>query len=78
MRLSGRQFVRDFVTIDRILSFVAEPFPWAEVEDFAAAVLNDSELSTRLVCANRPPIDHNPYDYEVMRPRRIIAVNRTC
>src|SRR5205814_8142869 len=32
LRLDGRSFVREFVTVERVLSFVADPFPWAEVE----------------------------------------------
>ncbi|HZT79466.1 MAG TPA: hypothetical protein VFA26_04575 [Gemmataceae bacterium] len=67
LRLAGRSFVREFVTVERVLSFVADPFPWAEVEAFAAAVLNDPDLSARLVPANRPPAARNPFDYEVMR-----------
>ena len=67
LRLEGRSFIREFVTLERVLSFVAEPFPWAEVEAFAAAVVNDADLLCRLVPANRPPKDHNPFDYEVMR-----------
>ena len=43
LRLAGRSFERDFVTVERVLSFVADPFPWAEVESFAAAVLHDPE-----------------------------------
>jgi hypothetical protein len=67
LRLAGRVFVREFVTVERVLSFVADPFPWDEVEAFAAAVLNDPDLSARLVPANRPPEVNNPFDYEVMR-----------
>jgi hypothetical protein len=64
LRLRNREFTRTFVTVERLLSFVAEPFPWAEVEGFAAAVLNN--LSARLVPANFPK-DRNPFDYDVMR-----------
>src|SRR5262245_37705084 len=67
VRLTGRSFVREFVTVERVLSFVADPFPWAEVEALAAAVLNDPELAARLVPANRPLAERNPFDYEVMR-----------
>jgi hypothetical protein len=67
LRLAGRSFVREFVTVERVLSFVADPFPWAEVEAFAAAVLHDQDLSARLVPANRPVAERNPFDYEVMR-----------
>src|SRR5579885_3018739 len=67
LRLEGRSFVREFVTVERVLSFVADPFPWAEVEAFAAAVLHDPDLAARLVPANRPKEELNPFDYEVMR-----------
>jgi hypothetical protein len=67
VRLTGRSFVREFVTVERVLSFVADPFPWAEVEAFAAAVLHDPDLSARLVPANCPVAERNPFDYEVMR-----------
>jgi hypothetical protein len=67
LRLAGRSFVREFVLVERVLSFVADPFPWDEVEAFAGAILNDPELIARFVPANRPPPDRNPFDYEVMR-----------
>jgi hypothetical protein len=67
VRLKGRSFVREFVLVERVLSFVADPFPWGEVEALAAAVLHDPDLSARLVPANRPPAERNPFDYEVMR-----------
>lgn len=67
LRLAGRSFVREFVLVERALSFVADPFPWAEVEAFATAVLNDPDLSARFVPANHPPAERNPFDYEVMR-----------
>jgi hypothetical protein len=52
--------------VERLLSFVADPFPWAEVEGFAAAVVADPGLQARLVPGNMPR-DGNPFDYEVMR-----------
>jgi hypothetical protein len=67
LRLTGGSFVREFVMVERVISFVADPFPWAEVEAFAEAVLNDPNLSARLVAANHPPVERNPFDYEVMR-----------
>ncbi|OWK37303.1 hypothetical protein [Fimbriiglobus ruber] len=70
---TGRSFVRDFVTVERVLSFVADPFPWAEVEAFAGAIQNDPALAARLVPANMPRAGHNPFDYEVMRAQ---AYNR--
>jgi hypothetical protein len=67
LRLTGRSFVRVFMTMERVLSFVADPFPWAEIEAFASAILNDPDLSARMILANRPPAERNPFDYEVMR-----------
>src|SRR6516225_698180 len=32
LRLAARSFIREFVFVERVLSFVADPFPWAEVE----------------------------------------------
>ncbi len=77
LRLENRSFTRAFVTVERTLSFVADPFPWAEVEAFAAALVNDAELATRFVPARQPSTEpraegsttpaRNPFDYEVMR-----------
>ena len=66
LQLNGRQFTRKFALVERLLSFVADPFPWAEVESFAAAVRNDPGLEARLVSGNFPK-EGNPFDYEVMR-----------
>jgi hypothetical protein len=67
MRAVGRRFEREFVAVERVLSFVADPFPWSEVEAFAAEFLNKPELKLRVLPANRPPEKHSPFDYEVMR-----------
>lgn len=67
LRLEGRSFLREFVSVDRVVSFVTDPFSWAEVEAFATAVVNNSRLAARLVPANLPPTDRSPFDYEVMR-----------
>lgn len=67
LRLEGRQFVREFRVVERVLSFVADPFPWAQVEGFATALWNDPEFRIRVLPANMPPPNHSPFDYEVMR-----------
>jgi hypothetical protein len=67
IRLERRTLVRDLALVERVVSFVADPFPWAEIEAFAAAVVLDPELKARFVSANRPPAERNPFDYEVMR-----------
>jgi len=63
----GRGFEREFVAVERVLSFVADPFPWEEVEAFAECLVNKPELKLRVLPANRPPEKHSPFDYEVMR-----------
>ena len=63
----GRRFERDFVMVERVLSFVADPFPWEEVEALADALMNKPELALRVLPANRPREAHSPFDYEVMR-----------
>ena len=63
----GRGFEREFVAVERVLSFVADPFPWEDVEAFADCLLNKPELRLRVLPANRPPEPHSPFDYEVMR-----------
>lgn len=63
----GRRFEREFVKVERVLSFVADPFPWEQVEAFAAALMNKPELALRVLPANRPTEPHSPFDYEVMR-----------
>jgi hypothetical protein len=68
LRLEGRRFIREFLTIERVLSFVADPFPWEEVEAFAGAVMNNRHLQLRVVRANPPgPNTHSLFDYEAMR-----------
>jgi hypothetical protein len=67
LKTVGRSFEREFVEVERVLSFVADPFPWAEVEAFADAILNKPELRLRFLPANRPNERHSPFDYEVMR-----------
>jgi hypothetical protein len=67
MRLEGRHFVREFRVVERVLSFVADPFPWAQVEGFATALGNDQEFRIRVLPANMPPPEYSLFDYEVMR-----------
>jgi hypothetical protein len=67
LRLTGQQFVREFVAIERVLSLVADPFPWEQVEAFAGDLLNRPELQLRVLCANMPDRQHSPFDYEIMR-----------
>jgi hypothetical protein len=54
---------REFAVTERVVSFVAEVYPWSEVEAFAAAL---QEAGLRLLPA-RPPGERPSYDYEKMR-----------
>lgn len=67
LKLVGRRFEREEVAVQRVLSFVGDPFPWAEIESFAGALLEHPQLQLRLVLANKPLEPHHPYDFEVMR-----------
>ncbi len=67
LRLVGRGFEREYVALDRVLSFVADGFPWEDIEPFAADLLNSPELTLRFLPANTPEEQHDPFDYEVMR-----------
>ena len=67
LKTVGRHFEREFVAVERVLSFVADPFPWEEVEAFADALVNKPELKLRVLPANFPKEPHSPFDYEVMR-----------
>jgi hypothetical protein len=67
LRMERRRFVREFQVVERVLSFVADPFPWAQVEAFVSAMGNDPEFRIRVLPANLPPTDRNHFDYEVMR-----------
>jgi hypothetical protein len=73
LRTVDRHFEREFAAVERVLSFYADPFPWEQVEEFAAAVANKPELDLRLVPANRPEGKYSPFDYELMRTQ---AYNR--
>ena len=72
MRLDGRRLERCFHAVERGLGFVVDPFPWDEVEEFAAALENHPSFRLRVLPA-RLRRDKSPYDYEVMRSQ---AVNR--
>jgi len=68
LRLNGRTFDREFRAVERVLGFVADPFPWEEVEAFAAALANHPGLRLRVVPARMPdPEKYSFFDYEVMR-----------
>lgn len=63
MRVIDRECRREFATVQRVLSMVASPFPWEEVESFAADLL---EHNLRLLAAT-PPGGAPSYNFEEMR-----------
>ena len=67
MRQAGRGFEREFATVERVLSFVVDPFDWAEIEAFSADLMNSPEFQLRVLPASVPQEKYNPFDYEVMR-----------
>lgn len=67
LEAAGRRFERTFARVERVLSFVADPFPWDQVEGLAADLSRRPEFRLRVLVANRPREQHSPFDYEVMR-----------
>src|SRR5262249_30847370 len=51
LRRQGRDLCRDFYGLERVISFITDPFPWPEVEEFASAVSNLPELELRVLSA---------------------------
>jgi len=73
LKSDGRKFEREFVHIERVLSFVADAFPWDEVEAFSAAVQNNPALDLRVLPANDVnPAEFSLFDYEAMRRQAMI------
>ena len=68
MRLDGRDLRREFAYVERVVSLIADPFPWHEVEAFAGEL---RETKMRLLTAPPPTDDEGTpkltYDYEKMR-----------
>jgi hypothetical protein len=67
LRQQGRGFVREHATVERVLSFVVDPFEWSEIENFSSDLMNSPEFALRVLCANLPKDKYNPFDYEMMR-----------
>jgi hypothetical protein len=69
METRGRTLVRKFFGVERVLSFVTDPFPWEEVEAFAAAIGRLPEFPLRLLPTDRPKVEDpiDLFDYEKMR-----------
>lgn len=69
MRRRGRDLHRDFFGVERVVSFITDPFPWPEVEAFAGAIANLPEFPLHVLPAGRPEVE-DPiefFDYEKMR-----------
>ncbi len=68
MRIEGRSLRREFALVERVVSLIVDPFPWHEVETFAAALCG---MNLRLLPATLPKIDEQTrgltYDFERMR-----------
>jgi hypothetical protein len=54
---------REFCSVERVVSLIADPFPWDEIESFAIAL---GAHGFRLLLSNRPE-DGYSYDFERMR-----------
>ena len=69
MELHGRDLVRRFFGVERVISFVTDPFPWDEIEGFASAISRLPEFPLRLLPTDRPKVDDpiDLFDYEKMR-----------
>jgi hypothetical protein len=73
MNWERRHLVRDFYGLERVVSMVADLFPWDQIEVLAGALRKLPGLSLRLLPANRPEAG-NLFDYEQMRKQ---AQNRS-
>jgi hypothetical protein len=69
LRLRGRELTREFFGLDRVVSFVTDPFPWPEVEALAGALANLPGLPLRVLATDRPKVEDpiELFDYEKMR-----------
>jgi hypothetical protein len=73
MNWERRGLVRDFFGLERVVSLVADLFPWDQVEVLAASLAELPDFSLRLLPANRPE-GGSLFDYEQMRKQ---AQNRS-
>lgn len=75
MWIDGRALRREFTHVERVVSLIADPFPWHEVEGFAAAL---AERKLRLLPANLPELDAGQrgltHDFERMREQPRLRV----
>jgi hypothetical protein len=73
MNWEKRGMIRDFFGLERVVSMVADLFPWDQVEVLAGALRTMPGFSLRLLPANRPE-DGSLFDHEQMRKQ---AQNRS-
>jgi hypothetical protein len=73
MNWERRGFVRDFFGLERVVSMVADLFPWDQIEVLARALRHLPGYPLRLLPANRPD-SGSLFDYEQMRKQ---AQNRS-
>ncbi|HZV07300.1 MAG TPA: hypothetical protein VE999_19615 [Gemmataceae bacterium] len=69
MHVDGRSLRRQFAHVERIVCLIVDPFPWHEVEEFAASLAG---IDMRLLPALPPIIDdvrQLTYDYASMEQR---------
>ncbi len=69
MQSEGRSLRRQFAHVERIVCLIVDPFPWHEVENFAATL---AEIGMRLLPALPPMIEDARqliYDYASMEQR---------
>jgi hypothetical protein len=69
LRLDGRSLRRQFAHVERVVCLIVDPFPWHEVEEFAAAL---TTIDMRLLPALPPMIEdvrQLTYDYASMEQR---------
>jgi hypothetical protein len=70
LRIDGRALQREFAHIERIVCLIVDPFPWHEVEAFAASLAE--KIGMRLLPALPPIVDdlrQLTYDYARMEQR---------
>jgi hypothetical protein len=75
VRAEGRELKREIAVVERAVSMTVDPFPWNEVEEFAAALYAQG---LRLIAA-RPPDDEDgrptmTFDFERMREQTRVSV----
>lgn len=63
MQNQDGQLHREFALVERVVSFMVDPFPWDEIESFAIAL---QEAKFRLLPC-REPLDGMSYSFEDMR-----------